>query len=82
MNLLELKVQDKATGKIYGFSSNPTENTIIEIHYCTSYFQFVIQEYNEGRYIIKNLICPFDNANPIDLMCIGEGELGEIVQGV
>jgi hypothetical protein len=84
MDLLSLKVKNVATGEIFGFSKSGGENSIIEIHFCTSYFHFIIQtiekdEKNVTHLFIKHLICPFENANPVDLLCIGKDELGEIV---
>ena len=79
MNLFNLRVKDLSTGNIYRFQSGGNGNSILEIHFCTSYFQFVVQgqvQDMDGRFIYtyKDLCYVFENANPFDLLAVNEDE--------
>ena len=78
MDLFKLRVKDLSTDTIYKFTPDEIE-TILEIHYCTSYFQFVVQFKSEDGHIgCKDLCYVFKDANLIDLMAIDENEHCEI----
>jgi hypothetical protein len=79
MDLSKLRVNDLSTGKVYKFTSNENENCILEIHYCSSYFQFVVQDAvkHENGFTIythRDLCFVFENANWIDLSAINNNE--------
>ncbi len=82
MNLLKLKVKDLSSGEIYEFNRSGNGNCILEIHYCTSYFQFVVQKEIEKdgikKYSQKDLCYIFKNVNLIDLIAVNDDELCEI----
>ena len=78
MELYDLVVTD-IYGNEFTFNGNE-DNYISEIHYCTSYFQFVVYQKmlsTEGDiyYKKKNLFYIHKNyENPIDLICIEDYE--------
>ena len=83
MDLFKLRVRDLLTGKIYKFTSDESQDLILEVHYSTSYFQFVVQDTvidvdGHSRYNYRDLCYILDNANPIDLIAIDENEHCEI----
>lgn len=82
MNYL-LKVKDNE-GNIYTMPSE-TPKCILEVHYSTSYLQFVIQdysidEYGSEIYPIKDIIVPLDTGNWVDMIAIKEDEIGSLVE--
>ena len=73
-----------STGSVYTMPSN-TSKCIIEIHYSTSYYQFIVQdvateEGGEKAYPEKSIIVPIDGDNWADFFAIEEDELGELVE--
>lgn len=81
MKLDDLIVIDKFGND---FTFNKEDDCILEIHYCTSYYQFVVQQKliddkGEHYFIKKDLIHTHDNyENPIDLLCVNDEDLCEI----
>jgi hypothetical protein len=79
MDLQKLRIKDLSNGEIYKFTPEINKSSILEIHYCVSYFQFVVQiSLGGGHYKLKDLIYIFDNANWVDLIAIREDEKCEI----
>ena len=73
-----------STGNVYTMPSN-TSKCIIEIHYSTSYYQFIVQdviteEGGEKAYPEKSIIVPIDGGSWIDLLSVEESEWGELVE--
>ena len=73
-----------STGNVYTMPSN-TSKCIIEIHYSTSYYQFIVQDVVTGKdgeksYPKKTVIVPINENNWIDFLAIKESELGELVE--
>lgn len=71
-----------STGNVYTMPSN-TSKCIIEIHYSTSYYQFIVQdviteEGGEKAYPEKTIIVPINGSNWIDFISVKESELGEL----
>lgn len=78
-----IKVKDK-DGNVYSMPSE-TDKCILEIHYCTSYIQFIVQDVvidDDGnkKYPTKNIVVILDENNWIDLMAIKDNEIGELVK--
>ena len=74
------------TGNVYTMPSN-TSKCITEIHYSTSYYQFIVQdvitrEDGENIYPEKTIIVPINENNWIDFLSVKENELGELVEEV
>lgn len=80
-NTVLLAVKD-SKGKVYTMPSK-TDECIFEVHYCTSYIHFKIQQIVEknGRkyYPLKNIFVVLGNANLIDLIALKDAEIGELV---
>jgi hypothetical protein len=76
-----LKVKDQ-NGDVYTMPSE-TPKCILEVHYSTSYYQFVVQDEvieEEGvTFPKKNIIVPLDKSNWIDFLAVNENEIGEII---
>jgi len=77
-----LKVKD-SKGEIYTMPSD-TPKCILEVHYSTSYYQFIAQDYSvddEGKefFPLKNIIVPLDNRNWVDFIAVKEDEIGKII---
>ena len=75
-----------STGNVYTMPSN-TSKCIIEIHYSTSYYQFIVQDVITGEggeelYPEKTIIVPINGSNLIDFLSVKESELGELVEEV
>ena len=78
-----IAVKDSA-GNVYTMPSN-TSKCIIEIHYSTSYYQFIVQdvitgEDGEKAYPEKTIIVPINENNWIDFLAVKESELWELVE--
>lgn len=56
------------------------DDSIIEIHFCTSYTQVVVQEMVEGKGKCHDIICPplGSTPNPVDLIATQGDETGVI----
>lgn len=70
-------------GNVYTMPSN-TDKSIIEIHYSTSYYQFVVQDVITGEdgetlYPEKTIIVPINESNWVDFLAVKESELGELI---
>ena len=70
-------------GNIYTMPSN-TDKSITEIHYSTSYYQFIVQDVIVGEdgktlYPEKTIIVPINESNWVDFLAVKESELGELV---
>jgi hypothetical protein len=80
-----IKVKD-SEGNIFATDLND-KRTILEIHFCTSYTQFKVQEEylaedGSTRYREKDIIVPTeknDLESAIDFMAADPSEIGEIV---
>ena len=73
-------------GNIYAMPSN-TNKSITEIHYSTSYYQFMVQDVITGEdgkilYPEKTIVVPINKNNWIDFLAVKESELGELVEGM
>ena len=71
-------------GNVYTMPSS-TNKSIIEIHYSTSYYQFIVQDVIEGEdgkilYPEKTIIVPINENNWIDFLAVKESEIGELVE--
>ena len=71
-------------GNVYAMPSN-TNKSITEIHYSTSYYQFIVQdlitsEDGEILYPEKTIIVPINENNWIDFLAVKESEIGELVE--
>ena len=71
-------------GNIYAMPSN-TNKSITEIHYSTSYYQFMVQDVvtSEGGQTIypeKTIIVPINESNWVDFLAVKESEIGELVE--
>ena len=76
-----ITVKDSA-GNVYTMPSN-TSKCITEIHYSTSYYQFIVQDLitgddGETLYPEKTIIVPIDGENWVDFISVKESELGEL----
>ena len=70
-------------GNVYTMPSN-TYKCIIEIHYSTSYYQFIVQDVitdEDGGvlYPEKTIIVPINENNWVDFIAVKESEIGELV---
>lgn len=75
-----------STGNIYTMPSN-TSKSITEVHYSTSYYQFMVQDVITGEdgetlYPEKTIIVPINEDNWIDFLAVKESEIGELVKEV
>ena len=82
MNVL-IAVKDNE-GNVYTMPSS-TNKSITEIHYSTSYYQFMVQDVvtSEGGQTIypeKTIIVPINKNNWIDFLAVKESELGELLE--
>ena len=71
-----------STGNVYTMPSS-TSKCITEIHYSTSYYQFIVQDViagddGEELYPEKTIIVPINGNNWIDFLSVKESELGEL----
>lgn len=78
-----LKVKDKE-GSIFTMPSN-SPKCILEVHYSTSYYQFIVQyptidEYGIERFLTKNIIVPLNEENWIDFIAVDSDEIGELLE--
>lgn len=79
MILDNLVIRDKK-GNTYRFTDK-NENNITEVHYCTSYYQFVVQLLtDDGKWEQRDLIHINKNPNPLDLFAIRDNEICEILE--
>lgn len=77
-----LAVRDK-NGEIYTMPSD-SPKCILEVHYSTSYYQFVVQDHvvdDEGNETFpqKDIIVPLNTDNWVDFIAVKEHEIGSIV---
>ena len=75
-----------STGNVYTMPSN-TSKCIVEIHYSTSYYQFIVQDAITGKdgeksYPEKTIIVPINENNWIDFLAVKDSELGEVLEVV
>ena len=73
-----------STGNVYTMPSN-TSKCIIEIHYSTSYYQFIVQDVVTGEggekvYPEKTIVVPINENKWTDFLAVKESELGELVE--
>lgn len=73
-----------STGNVYTMPTN-TSKCIIEIHYSTSYYEFMVQDVITGEdgetlYPKKTIIVPINENNWIDFLAVKESELGELLE--
>ena len=81
-----IKVRD-SKGKVF---SNDMSNfeCIIEIHFCTSYTQVVVQEKDTetNKTINRDIVIPIENENSIeqaiDMIAVKTDEIGGVVIGI
>lgn len=78
-----IKVMDKE-GKVFTMPSE-TPECILEIHYCTSYYTFVVQEVDvdeNGKEIYpkREIIVPINEDNWLDFIAVDMDEIGSIVE--
>lgn len=77
-----LKIQD-SKGNIYTMPSK-TPKCILEVHYSTSYYQFIVQDYivdENGKELFpkKDIIVPINENNWADFIAVKEDEIGKIL---
>lgn len=77
-----IAVQD-SKGNIYTMPSD-SPKCILSVHYSTSYFQFVVQDYyvdDDGNEIFpeKDIIVPLNEKNWVDFIAVQGEEFGKIV---
>ena len=78
-----ISVRDKE-GRVYSMpSKSPT--CILEVHYTTSYYQFIVQDVITGEdgevsYPEKTIIVPINESGWVDFLAVKESELGELVE--
>ena len=70
-------------GNVYAMPSD-TNKSITEIHYSTSYYQFIVQDVITGEdgeilYPEKTIIVPINENSWIDFVAVKESEIGELV---
>lgn len=70
-------------GNVYTMPSD-TETCILEVHYSTAYFQFIVQDVRIGEnaetiYPEKNIIVPLNKELWVDFIAVDDSELGELV---
>ena len=80
-----ISVKD-STGNVYTMPSS-TSKCITEIHYSTSYYQFIVQdvvigEDGEKTYPEKIIIVPINKNDWIAFLAVKENELGELVEEI
>jgi len=76
-----IKVKRDKDGKVFTTDMSQDEG-IYEMHFCTSYTQVMIQEFNEeGRLTNREIICEpaGTKANWIDLIATQEDDTGAFV---
>ena len=74
-----IKVQRFKDGRIFTSDmSGKDDACIIEIHFCTSYTQVVIQEKKEDKFVTYSLICDPSGSKPniIDSIATGNDDEG------
>lgn len=78
---MKISVKDKY-GNIYSMPTNEFDNSILAIHYCTSYYQFEVQtaSNDEGKRTYKDIIVLSENPTLVDLIAISDDEIGEIIE--
>ena len=59
---MEIKVKRLRDGKIFTNNLEPEKDCIIEIHFCTSYTQVVVQEFIDSRYISSDLMIEIEGS--------------------
>lgn len=77
-----LKVKD-SNGTLFTMPSE-TPHCILSMHYCTSYYEVEVQEYNhndkgEEIYPTKTFFIPLNTDNWIDFIALQGEEMGELV---
>ena len=80
--MISLIAVKDSIGNVYTMPSS-TSKCITEIHYSTSYYQFIVQdvvtgEDGEKSYPEKTIIVPINGNNWIDFLSVKESELGEL----
>ena len=58
-----IKVKRDKDGEVFT-SDMSTSRGIIEIHFCTSYTQVIIQEEIDGKFPESHIICPPEGSEP------------------
>lgn len=78
---MNISVKDKE-GNIYSMPTNEVDNSILSVHYCTSYYHFEVQSAvgSNGKRLYKDIVVLTNNPNPIDLIAINDDEIGEIIE--
>ncbi len=78
---MKISVKDRE-GNIYSMPTNELDNSILAVHYCTSYYQFEVQSAigDNGKRIFKDIIVLTDNPSLVDLIAVDDDEIGEIVK--
>ena len=77
-----IKIKDKE-GQVFS-SDMKNEFAIIEMHFCTSYTQAIVQFPDEEGYQTKDIIIPTeknDLESAIDFIAVSEDEIGSFVVG-
>lgn len=78
-----LLIVKDSQGEVYTMPSD-TPKCILEVHYSTSYLQFVVQDHivdEEGneRFPEKNVIVPLNEDNWIDFIAVNDDEYGALL---
>lgn len=77
-----ITVEDK-DGKRYSMPSK-RPRCILEVHYSTSYLQFVVQDHytdenGNETFPEKDVIVPLEGSNGVDFIAVNENEIGRII---
>lgn len=81
---MNLKVKDNK-GEVYTMPSE-TPKCILEVHYSTSYYEFVVQDYfidddGKNKFPSKSIIVPINSDNWVDFIAVKDDQYGEIMEG-
>lgn len=78
---MKISVTQKSDGKVYtNDMSNENKMCILEIHFCTSYTQVIVQDEIDGKFTTHDIICDPVGTKPnlVDLIAIQDDETGVI----
>lgn len=74
---MEIKVLDKETGVVYTNNmSDKNKHCILELHFCTSYTQIVVQDELDGNYNTHEIFVEpvGSKSNMLDLIAIKDDD--------
>lgn len=80
---MEIKIKQLDTGIIYSSDmSDSNKHSILEMNFCTSYTEAVVQDERDGTYPTHSIILPPIGTSPnwVDMTATQEEALGEWVE--